>query len=294
MRLICWLYKHNPLRIIFITFTHSIWLLTLVVRQWTCEKSTYSVELGLAHVVFPEMLWSFIQQPANLSVKRGEHVTVTCRPPYSRPAAQVSWFKNNQLLTPTAHQTVLPSGDLFFHRFVCMYACLKTCFVGDIISLMGIKLIIYIYISVSWLYSLQCAGVRQWELLLQGLQHPPAKIYHFQKSHSDRAGYDITIIDPQDCSTGHSSRRRFIYYTSCFLLFFPVAPPSVRLWPQVSTVSVGARVVLECQVSGNPSPTISWMKRGHSKQTGGKIVVGYDDMLWLLEGKDGWWVFSVF
>ncbi|TNN60187.1 Hemicentin-1 [Liparis tanakae] len=147
-----------------------------------------------------EMEWSFIQQPANLTVKRGEHVTVTCRPPHSRPAAQVSWFKNNQLLTPTAHQTVLPSGDLFFH------------------------------------------SVQEY----------------------DNGSYF--------CRASNIHLQRFI--TSRRATLTVLAPPSVRLWPQVSTVSVGARVVLECQVSGNPSPTISWMKRGHSKQTGGKIVVG--------------------
>lgn len=27
-------------------------------------------------------------------------------------------------------------------------------------------------------HSLQCPGVRQWELLLQGLKHPPSKISH--------------------------------------------------------------------------------------------------------------------
>lgn len=66
------------------------------------------------------MDWSFVQQPVNLTVKRGANATVTCRPPLSRPAAQVSWFKDNQLLAPTARVTVLPSGDLFFYRCVCV------------------------------------------------------------------------------------------------------------------------------------------------------------------------------
>lgn len=61
-------------------------------------------------------------------------------------------------------------------------------------------------------------------------------------------------------------------YVNSFL--FLAAPPSVKLWPQVLTVPVGARVVLECQVSGHPLPSISWVKRGHSKQTGGKIALG--------------------
>lgn len=73
--------------------------------------------MHLSDVVFTEMGWSFVQQPTNLTAKRGENVTVACRPPYSSPAAQVSWFRNNQLLSPTAHVTVLPSGDLFFYRY---------------------------------------------------------------------------------------------------------------------------------------------------------------------------------
>ena len=68
--------------------------------------------------VFPDMDWSFVRHPANLTVTQGENVTVTCRPPYSRPAAQVSWFKNNQLFIPTDDVTVLSSGDLFFQRSV--------------------------------------------------------------------------------------------------------------------------------------------------------------------------------
>lgn len=66
--------------------------------------------------MFPEMDWSFIQQPTNQTVRKGQNVTVTCRPPYSRPVAQVSWFRNNQLLTMTTRVTALPSGDLFLHQ----------------------------------------------------------------------------------------------------------------------------------------------------------------------------------
>lgn len=69
-------------------------------------------------VVLPEMDWVFIQNPTNMTVKKGENVTVPCRPPYSRPVAEVSWFKNNRPLPSTAATTVLPSGDLFFLRCV--------------------------------------------------------------------------------------------------------------------------------------------------------------------------------
>ncbi|XP_062418509.1 roundabout homolog 1 isoform X2 [Pungitius pungitius] len=170
--------------------------------SYHCEASNQreSITSEAAFLLPAEMDWSFIQQPIDLTVKRGENVSVTCRPPYSRPAAQVSWFKNNQLLTSTAHQTVLPSGDLFFH--------------------------------------------------------------------SVQADNDGSYF----CRASNVQLQRFV--TSRRAALTVLAPPSVTLWPRVLTVSAGARVALECQASGNPSPSMSWVKRGHSKQTGGKVVLG--------------------
>ncbi|KAF3695483.1 Neogenin [Channa argus] len=83
-----------------------------------CEASNQkeTIKSQTAFLLPAEMDWSFVQQPTNLTARKGENVTIICRPPYSRPAAQVSWFKKNQLLSPTAHITVLPSGDLFLYR----------------------------------------------------------------------------------------------------------------------------------------------------------------------------------
>ncbi|XP_051807178.1 hemicentin-1 [Acanthochromis polyacanthus] len=170
--------------------------------SYHCEASNQNetVKSQPAFLLPAEMDWSFVQQPTNLTAKRGENVTVTCRPPFSRPAAEVSWFKNNQLLKPPAHAAVTPSGDLFFHSVQ----------VGD------------------------------------------------------SGGYF--------CRASNLHLQRFL--TSRKATLTVLAPPLVKLWPQVLTVPVGAQVVLECQVSGHPLPSISWVKRGHSKQTGGKIIMG--------------------
>ncbi|KAM4577806.1 neogenin-like [Fundulus diaphanus] len=83
-----------------------------------CEASNQeeTIRSQAAFLLLAEMHWSFVQQPKSLTVRRGENVTLSCRPPYSRPQAAVSWFRNNQLLSPTINMTVLSSGDLFFHR----------------------------------------------------------------------------------------------------------------------------------------------------------------------------------
>ncbi|XP_077376916.1 uncharacterized protein LOC144018545 isoform X1 [Festucalex cinctus] len=53
-----------------------------------------------------------------------------------------------------------------------------------------------------------------------------------------------------------------------------LAAPSVTLRPPALTVALGGRASLHCEASGEPPPTISWLKRGRSKQTGAKMTSG--------------------
>ncbi|XP_016090019.1 hemicentin-1-like [Sinocyclocheilus grahami] len=69
-----------------------------------------------AYLLPAVMDWIFVLEPANLTVRKGESATLSCRPPHSRPQAQVSWFKNNRLLQTGPYYTFDPTGDLVFHR----------------------------------------------------------------------------------------------------------------------------------------------------------------------------------
>lgn len=113
----------------FLKMWSTIWVIVLTPPLKNTPKclnhTTVVAFVQLANktcVMVPEMDWNFVQHPANMTVKQGENVTVVCRPPCSRPTAQVSWFKNNQLYIPTNHVAVLPSGDLFFQRCVSLKA----------------------------------------------------------------------------------------------------------------------------------------------------------------------------
>ncbi|KAJ7993998.1 hypothetical protein DPEC_G00261390 [Dallia pectoralis] len=143
---------------------------------------------------------SFVQQPSNRTVKKGDSVTLVCRPPNSNGPTTVHWFKNNRPLTPRTHFTVRRNGDLAFHS---------------------------VHDTDSGVYFCRASNVN---------------INRFVTSRTAR----LTVLEP----------------------------PSVRLWPLVVTVPVGAMVVFQCQVWGHPRPSITWSKQGRSTQTGGKIVVG--------------------
>uniref|UniRef100_A0A8B9HSP9 Ig-like domain-containing protein n=1 Tax=Astyanax mexicanus TaxID=7994 RepID=A0A8B9HSP9_ASTMX len=67
-----------------------------------------------AYLLPAVMDWTFVLQPVNKTVRKGDSVTLSCRPPHSRPPAQVSWFKNNRLLRPRPHLSMEPAGDLLF------------------------------------------------------------------------------------------------------------------------------------------------------------------------------------
>ncbi|KAK7934331.1 hypothetical protein WMY93_005227 [Mugilogobius chulae] len=172
-------------------------------RFYHCEAFNQKeiIKSQKGYLLLADMDWNFVEQPVNMTVKKGDNVTVNCRPPDSRPPAHVSWFKNNRPLTTSADLYVLPSGDLYFHR------------VNE---------------DDSGSYFCRASNI------------------HLQRFITSRRA-SITVLGD---------------------------PPSVSLWPQVHTVPLGARVVLQCQATGSPLPSISWFKNGHSKQTGGRVLKG--------------------
>ncbi|KAK3539051.1 hypothetical protein QTP86_023497, partial [Hemibagrus guttatus] len=154
-----------------------------------------------AYLLPAVMDWTFVLQPVNKTVRKGDSVTLHCRPPHSRPPAQVSWFRNNQLVQSKSHISVEATGDLLFHSV----------------------------------------------------------------QETDRGLYF--------CRASNSFLQRSITSRKIFLEV--LAPPSVTIWPLAVISAVGAEVVIQCQVSGHPDPSIEWSKSGQSVRTGGKITKGY-------------------
>nr|XP_014352093.1 PREDICTED: protein sax-3-like [Latimeria chalumnae] len=62
------------------------------------------------------MEWKFVRQPSNLTAKTGDPAVLSCRPPFSKPPAIVSWFKDGNILRKRPHYFIDDTGDLVFHR----------------------------------------------------------------------------------------------------------------------------------------------------------------------------------
>ncbi|XP_077570985.1 uncharacterized protein LOC144195314 isoform X2 [Stigmatopora nigra] len=62
-----------------------------------------------------------------------------------------------------------------------------------------------------------------------------------------------------------------------------LAAPLVTLWPRALTVALGDRASLQCEASGEPPPSISWLKKGLSKQTGAKLISGWRNATLIIE-----------
>lgn len=96
----------------------------LMLKVIWCATLSWGFDFDIIIVLFViffyciVMDWTFVRQPVNKTVRKGDLVTLYCRPPHSRPPAKVSWFKNNQLLRARSHISTQPTGDLLFHRYL--------------------------------------------------------------------------------------------------------------------------------------------------------------------------------
>ncbi|XP_066569159.1 roundabout homolog 3 isoform X2 [Amia ocellicauda] len=86
--------------------------------SYYCEaqNGVDTVTSQAAYLLPAVMGWGFGQQPTNVTARRGSSITLTCRPPHSRPPASITWFKNNRVLNKMPHFMFQESGDLFFQR----------------------------------------------------------------------------------------------------------------------------------------------------------------------------------
>ncbi|XP_026881345.2 hemicentin-2 [Electrophorus electricus] len=234
-----------------------------------------------AYLLPAVMDWMFVLQPTNKTVRKGDAVTLSCRPPDSRPPAQVSWFRNNRLLRPRPHFTMETTGDLLFHRVQetdrGYYFCrASNSYLRRAVASRKIFLEVLAPPSVT-IRPMAVTSAVGGEVLLQCLVsgHPVPSIEWSKQGHSARTGGRI-IMGVRNATLYISSVRIHDegFYTctasssvgqdkKTTTLRVTVAAKPVIVWFVGSVnVSRGGTITLPCRANGNLPVKYSWTRMG--------------------------------
>uniref|UniRef100_A0A4W5L8B1 Ig-like domain-containing protein n=1 Tax=Hucho hucho TaxID=62062 RepID=A0A4W5L8B1_9TELE len=233
------------------------------------------------------------QGPDNLTIAMETEVSMCCAA-RGFPAPTVQWFKDSHLLVNSSGLSLQNKGQLLVFKNVSeedegSYHCEARNERETVRSQTAYLL----PAEMDWSFVLQPTNqtVRMGDSVTlvcrSPYSRPPATVSWFKnnrlltpKTHfAVGPNGDLIFHSAHDTDRGvyfcrASNVHLYRSVTSRTARLTVLAPPSVRLWPPVVMVPVGAQVVFHCQVWGHPLPSIVWSKQGRSMQTGGKIAVG--------------------
>ncbi|XP_033119114.1 Down syndrome cell adhesion molecule-like protein 1 [Anneissia japonica] len=84
--------------------------------QYVCTGTSRlgSVSTDPIQLTVAVMHWSFVSSPVNVDTLVGSSATIICRPPYSVPPANITWYKDNIEYIPSQGVSIISPGDLHF------------------------------------------------------------------------------------------------------------------------------------------------------------------------------------
>ncbi|XP_034765138.2 hemicentin-1-like [Acipenser ruthenus] len=253
--------------------------------HYYCEarNAEEAVTSPAAYLLPAVMDWSFEQQPANVTAVEGEAVTLTCRPPSSRPPATVTWFMNSRILKNKPHFTVLESGDLFFKRIQEVDRGIYFCraanpYLGRSVS--SGKLYLNVLVPPEVTVSPQLNTV----LLGSGasfqchtLGQPSPSIHWYRRGQAVVAGGRITLgfknktlyissVLAYDEGAYTCEAKNLAGQSRETAVLQVTVPPVIVSFTNEMVSSEGSSVVLPCGAVGDSPITYSWFWNGNSIQ----------------------------
>jgi hemicentin len=64
--------------------------------------------------------------------------------------------------------------------------------------------------------------------------------------------------------------------------FFPIGPPVITLELEETITNAGGKVILDCQATREPHPTITWSRQGHSISWDDRVNVLPNNSLYIV------------
>ncbi|XP_041482004.1 Down syndrome cell adhesion molecule-like protein 1 homolog isoform X2 [Lytechinus variegatus] len=222
------------------------------------------------------MDWSFVIEPTDLDVLEGSPSTFFCRPPFSRPTANVTWYKDSLLYTPRTGAQILSEGDLYFSAAMKsdegVYFCVASNdFIPRQVTSQSATFTVSVGTSiVSPPNSTEVVLGNELSLTCVA-EGDPAPIITWSKDGRQLTADERTTIG----SSGLLHIRNIVaidegtyrcestnlYNTATASAFVNVLiPPQITASPGEVTVGQGSQTTITCTVIGDPIPTVSWFK----------------------------------
>ncbi|XP_071947519.1 contactin-1-like [Antedon mediterranea] len=238
------------------------------------SASTDPVQLTVA-----VMEWEFVLNPVGVETLVGSSATIVCRPPYSVPPANVTWYKDNIEYTPAQDVSVVDPGDLYFTSVSVLdegnYLCsASNSYLPRTVASSSASLIVNVAAGISSPPS-RTEVILGSDLQLQCLVSgkPTPTITWSQYNQPLTSGNRVTIgnggqllhiigVTTLDEGT-YTCQAENLYGSESASAFVDViVAPQISMPPGNVTGSESGTIVIPCEVTGDPMPDIMWLKDG--------------------------------
>ncbi|XP_063876640.1 hemicentin-1-like isoform X2 [Scylla paramamosain] len=220
----------------------------------------------------------------SVSLKRGEELRLSCTVS-GHPQPRTSWLKDGRILSNTAKVLLQPNGDLVVSRIQALdsgvYTCLATNLVGRLYRDVEVDVLVpptfvalprSSEVTQGQRFELECEAVGnpipsiQW--LLNGVQVDGvtsslggwSRLMVEHASKTDEGTYTCLAEN----EAGHKKAIAAVQVK---------VPPVIMYGPEETTVLELSAVTLVCVAEGDPVPSTTWIKEGHSLQTSDRVTL---------------------
>ncbi|XP_071820148.1 contactin-1-like isoform X2 [Apostichopus japonicus] len=223
--------------------------------------------------------WTFLQEPDDVTVVEEEAATLICRPPNSKPAAVVTWYKDNSLLIPRTGVAVLGEGDLYFSSVTQadegVYFCVAT---NEYVESSRTSRTAVLEVRAGALIttpptntevvlgddlSLTCAASGDPDPTLRWLKDNVEVMVGQRVTIGDTGGL-LHIIGMNSLDRGtYTCEAKNDYGMDTESVFVNVlVPPRLVSSPLDLGTGIGTSILMPCRVIAEPPATVSWFKDG--------------------------------